>query len=624
MGGQLRRNSVAGALQRLALVLILALALTAGIGLLSVRAIQNEIEGVRESVTPAIDASGQLRTELTIAQSNFRGYELTEDPPLRRAYEEQRRNVEQLHQELASRPDDVVDDLTLQRLTRQSDRWFEITTTLMNQPQSARTSDLMVASRAYDDAIVDYERLRREVLDVRDARRAEYQEVMTLGQLAIFIVGLLAFGVVLLSTRRLKTRLEEPLTALGEVVSRHQRGDTGARAEVDQGPDEVRAVSGAFNRLAEASDLADWHIRQDMRMASDVSAVGKILAASVTDPDHWDNACAELGRRLGLDTVVIVADSAAPPMTPLGHWGQDGRSAADRFPDGITEDATLEGLAGRGLILAATPDEIRDQLGPGTADIMERHNIQACAVAVLSDADRVVGVLALASIKPRVWQEHEVSIIIQVGVYTTQFLVQREIIDRLQELNQQKSDFMATTSHELRTPLTSISGYLEMAEDGDLGELTDPQHHAVTVLSRSVARLRGLIEDLLILNRLDSGKSRAVNQEVDLHRCAVETIQSLEHLAAQKGVELIGPDVCHAAVDETTGNQPRASLRVMGDRSQLERALSNVVDNAVKFTPDHGRVTVTLSATDSRVDFVSGLRHRHPGGRHEKPVWSIL
>ncbi len=603
MEGRFGRNSVAGALLRLAIALTVALVLTAGIGLASVKAIQDQIADYRQTVTASIDGSGQLQTALTLAQSNFRGYILTDNPAFRQDYETQRTMVMELEEDLASQPDLVVDDLTLQRVSRQSDRWFGITTTLMSRPQSVQEPDLMVANRAYDETMTDYERLRQEVLAVRDVRRDDYQRLMTLGQIAILVVGLLSLAVVVASTRLLGNRLHQPLSALGDVVSRHQRGDTAARAEVDRGTAEVQAVSAAFNRLADASDVAEGHIRQDMQMARIVSVVSNILAASVTDAKHWDNACAELCRRFDLDGAVIIADSAQPPMAPLGHWGRDGRSGTEVFPDGITEDATLQGLAGRGLILAATPAEIRAQLGPEAADILERHKVQSCALAVLSESDRVVGVLALVANRHRVWQEHEVSTIIQVGANTAQFLVQREVIGRLHELDQQKSDFMATTSHELRTPLTSISGYLEMLEDGDLGELSSPQHSAVTVLGRNVARLRGLIEDLLILNRLDSGKGRAVNEEVDVHRSLVDIIQSLDPVAAKKSVELIGPDVSGDDMDAAADRQ-EAPFRTMGDRSQLERALMNVVSNAVKFTPTHGHVTIALATQDSHVEFV--------------------
>ncbi len=119
--------------------------------------------------------------------------------------------------------------MSLQRVSRQSDRWFGITTTLMSRPQSAQEPDLIVANRAYEEAMTDYERLREDVLKVRDVRRTEYQRVMTLGQVAIVAVGLLSMGAVLVSTKLLASRIQRPLTALGDVVSRHQHGYTDAK-----------------------------------------------------------------------------------------------------------------------------------------------------------------------------------------------------------------------------------------------------------------------------------------------------------------------------------------------------------------------------------------------------------
>ncbi len=155
-------------------------------------------------------------------------------------------------------------------------------------------------------------------------------------------------------------------------------------------------------------------------------------------------------------------------------------------------------------------------------------------------------------------------------------LGERELVAGLRDLDRQKSDFVATASHELRTPLTSISGYLEMLEDGDLGELSSRQHSAVAVLSRNVGRLRGLIE----------------------------VIPSLDPIAAKKGVELIGPGPCPPQLGQAEADQRGEALCVIGDRDQLERALTNVVGNAVKFTPAGRRVRISLGGDAARVEFV--------------------
>lgn len=336
-------------------------------------------------------------------------------------------------------------------------------------------------------------------------------------------------------------------------------------------------------------------MRQDMEMARLTGAVSSLLAGSVSDEKAWDESCSELGRSLHLDGVVIVANSTEPPMRALGHWNDQDQSGDEAFPDGIVADSSLDGLSGKVMLRAETPEEIQDRFGPEATQVAQQHGVQAWILVVLAEADRVMGVLSLVAHRPRRWETQEVAMIQQVAHTAAQFLVERELVAGLLDLDRQKSDFVATTSHELRTPLTSISGYLEMLEDGDLGELSDPQRSAVTVLGRNVRRLRGLIEDLLILNRLDSGKGRAVHEQIDLQRSMHEVLQSLDPMATKKGVHLELAGAC------ATGAQ---SLQVTGDRDQIERALTNVVLNAVKFTPTGRRVTLCLDGDASRVEIV--------------------
>ena len=163
---------------------------------------------------------------------------------------------------------------------------------------------------------------------------------------------------------------------------------------------------------------------------------------------------------------------------------------------------------------------------------------------------------------------------------------QRErTVEQLHELNRQKSMFVSTTNHELRTPLTSISGYVEMLQDGDYGELTPEQDRVLNVVHRNTSRLQLLIEDLLLINKLDQeqqGRSRHY-RELDLADCASRVMTNLVPQATRGQVTL---------ADEIAGTWP-----VLGDRDRLERAITNVVGNAVKFTPPGGTVTLSLSRT---------------------------
>lgn len=163
---------------------------------------------------------------------------------------------------------------------------------------------------------------------------------------------------------------------------------------------------------------------------------------------------------------------------------------------------------------------------------------------------------------------------------------QRErTVEQLHELNRQKSMFVSTTNHELRTPLTSISGYVEMLQDGDYGKITPEQDRVLNVVHRNTNRLLLLIEDLLLINKLDQeqeGRSRHY-RELDLADCASRVMTNLVPQATRGQVSL---------TDELAGSWP-----VLGDRDRLERAITNVVGNAVKFTPPGGTVTLSLSRT---------------------------
>lgn len=595
MGWGRRGNTVAGMLVRLAVLLSIVLGLNLLIGLGSVRAIQAEITDFRQNITPIVDASSQLRTALTVAQSDFRGYLLTQDQALLQDYADQEAEVGRITAELEARPD-VVDPQELQQLEEQTQEWFDLTATLLQRPDDVRAPDIAMTSREYGEIITEYDRLRADVLEVRDLRRADYGRVIDLGQVAVVLAGLVAAAAVLLSTRQVARRIAGPLGALGDVVRRHQHGAVEVRARTEDGTEEVRAAAAAFNRLADSSELASQLMLRDMEMSRLTGAVTNVLAGSVSDESSWDQACAELARSLHLDAVVIVANSTEPPMRALGHWNEQGQSGDEAFPDGIAADSSLDGLSGQVLFLAGTPEEISGRFPPEAAQYGQEHGVQAWILVVLAEADRVMGVLSLASYRPRRWEEHEVAAIQQVAQTATQLLVERELVAGLRDLDRQKSEFVATTSHELRTPLTSISGYLELLiEEGDLGELSGSQRSAVDVLSRNTSRLRGLIEDLLILNRLDTGTGRAINEQIDLHRSTIEVLQSLEPVAAQGGVHLeyVGPR-----------GEVAQNLLVLGDRDQIERALTNVLGNAVKFTPAGHRVTVGLEGDKERVELV--------------------
>jgi signal transduction histidine kinase len=210
--------------------------------------------------------------------------------------------------------------------------------------------------------------------------------------------------------------------------------------------------------------------------------------------------------------------------------------------------------------------------------------------------DRALGaVYVVTDTGPRAWTETEVATVQQIATFLARAIVhaqyeeQRvEYISRLEDLDRQKTDFLSTVSHELRTPLTSIHGYLELLLEGDVGPLTPDHRHVLGVIERNTSRLRGLIEDILVLNRIESGGLVPNNSAVPVGELVGHTVEELQPLASKSAVQLNAETGSDAAV-------------VTGDRLQLQRALVNIVSNAIKFTPRGG--TVQLSC---RVDRDTG------------------
>jgi signal transduction histidine kinase len=159
---------------------------------------------------------------------------------------------------------------------------------------------------------------------------------------------------------------------------------------------------------------------------------------------------------------------------------------------------------------------------------------------------------------------------------------QQRVVERLTDLDRSKSEMIGTVSHEMRTPLTSILGFLELVLD-DAGEpLPASSKNMLMVVDRNARRLHELVGNMLILTSLESGAGTRAHAPVEISRVLRRTAESLEPLARSRGVSLT----------VTCGD----SAIVEGDEAQLERAFTNLVENALKFTPADGAVQVTADS----------------------------
>ncbi len=161
---------------------------------------------------------------------------------------------------------------------------------------------------------------------------------------------------------------------------------------------------------------------------------------------------------------------------------------------------------------------------------------------------------------------------------------------QLQELDRMKDAFLSMVTHELRTPLTVISGITELFEAGIYGDLTPEQADHLRQIALQAQRLRQLVNDLLDLSKMEAGMMRLRRESLDPHALTASSVQQLTTVAAQAGVVL--------------RNQTEYDLpEVHCDGRRVEQVLTNLISNAIKFTPPGGQVTISASREPGRVRF---------------------
>ncbi len=139
--------------------------------------------------------------------------------------------------------------------------------------------------------------------------------------------------------------------------------------------------------------------------------------------------------------------------------------------------------------------------------------------------------------------------------------------------------FVANVSHELKTPMTTISGFINGILDGTIPP--ERQGHYLRIVSSEVKRLSRLVQSMLNLSRIDSGKMVLRKSDFDLQQIVFDTMLSFEGLITNRNISVEGMEDCR-------------SVRVNGDIDLLHQVVYNLVENAVKFTNDNGTITVSL------------------------------
>jgi PAS domain S-box-containing protein len=188
------------------------------------------------------------------------------------------------------------------------------------------------------------------------------------------------------------------------------------------------------------------------------------------------------------------------------------------------------------------------------------------------------------------WGRHSATLVRDDGGRPLYFIVQVQDVSRQREVDRLKEEFVSLVTHELRTPLTSVAGYLDIVledDDEDVARL-DPQHaHHVGVARRNTQRLMDLVEDLLLIRRLEAGREELSPDTLDLSALAADRLESVAPMASAKDVTIDGQVAPGVVVD--------------ADPRRIAQVVDNLLANAIKYTPDGGNVRLTLAIEGAAV-----------------------
>lgn len=173
----------------------------------------------------------------------------------------------------------------------------------------------------------------------------------------------------------------------------------------------------------------------------------------------------------------------------------------------------------------------------------------------------------------------------EIGTLTSAF---NNMADQLQSRELMKDRFISSATHELRTPLVSIKGFIDRVIKGKSGELPDQVTLELEIVKRNTERLLSLVNELLDVRRMESGKLKLNFKPIDFQEVIQHSIREIQPFIEQKKQKF-------------NLKVPRGRLPIQGDDIRLSQALMNLLDNASKFTPESGRIVLSVKKMNESI-----------------------
>ena len=340
--------------------------------------------------------------------------------------------------------------------------------------------------------------------------------------------------------------------------------DVTARALAEQRVSRLYAVAAALSEAVTPEDVARVSVHQGIAA---VGATAGSLALLSEDGENLD-----------------MAGSVGYPAEVISRW--------KRFP--LNTPVPLAEAAMRGEPIFIESPEDRLARYPALTPVNALKSTKASACLPLKSGGRTIGTLGLSFERPGRFTADDREFMLSLARQCAQALERARLFEaerraraEAERASQMKDEFLATLSHELRTPLNAILGWSQILSGGARNE--EDLAEGIQTIERNARAQTTIIEDLLDMSRIISGKVRLDVQRVDLATVVQAAADTVRPAADAKGIRL------QLVLDPTAGP-------VSGDPNRLQQVFWNLMTNAVKFTSRGGRVQVLLERVNSHLE----------------------
>ena len=340
----------------------------------------------------------------------------------------------------------------------------------------------------------------------------------------------------------------------------------------------VQAVQDVTRRKrAERFRTCELAVTTALAEAPSIEAAGPRVLEAVVSTLDWTHA------------ELWLVDDTGGVIRAAARWSAAGRQADMSVPPDL---AYGQGLAGRAWQVGK-PLWIRD-VGQPQSLISEEtaaHGRLHTALAIpVRHGLEPLGVLTAFADTVEDPEDEVVALMSGIAAHIGQFVERRLVEDLQRQLARSENEYLALVGHEMRTPLTAISAYTEILRESDPAVLAADGPALLEVIERNTAQLRHIIDELLALSALDTGHVTVQTAPVDLAEVVRESVVCTR--AAIEG----GPLSLEAELPD--------ALVVPGDRRLLRQIADNLLGNAVKYSPDGGRIAVSLRPAGRAAELV--------------------